>query len=694
MSYLQILKLVLFLTILLTACTIPSTPTHQAPIPDAKIAKIGQLKYLQHELVIGYRDKAALKNTVKRLNASILSTIPQLHLALVKINGDSFKQATRVSHWPGVVYSKPNTLMAKLPRAQKIPHFHPLKAKADQVFDQHPQFALDPRHLNAKMAWNLGLTGKDVNVAIIDDPADVTHPDLTDNWIGKAYDPLKDKVYTSAQQWKKYASHINNNHGTFVASSVSAAQNGQGIVGIAPDSKFMPVTIFMKGDSYSSFVIAKAIVWSTDNGAQVINNSWTSDLGFDVIRQALNYALSKKVTVVAAGGNYYRDEHIFPASNSGIIASAALDASNRKTTFSSMGRYISTAAPGQDVLLANPTWMPQNSGDYELISGTSFSSPYTAGVAAMILQKCPAATPYQVRRVMEITADSSIGSNPQGFDRETGWGRLDAGAIAQYLTNCSKLPQKGATLKVNVQYLNGEQKNPGLLADVLLKSKGFTEDNLTDSSAQHLATTNNEGQAIFAEIAPGEYDIYVGGADLKIIDGQEKDRGTFIGTVTTTSGSTLQQPDQIDIHINAKLPNLNPTDPYEPNDKPEDATPIRYGETTKISYIFGQPQDADYFKFEAKKDQKIKALTFAAGQFGGQLDTYLFLKDYKGKVLAKNDDRGDPRIDQDSEIIMTIPKDGQYYLHVSSCAISCIPEHPENDNSPFNKYKLKLELLQ
>lgn len=679
--------------ILLTACSIPSTPANQVPTSQAKAAKMGQIRYLRNELVIGYHDEAALNNTVKRLNASVISTIPQLNLALIKVHGDSFKQANRITHWPGIVYSEPNTLMAQPPRPQKAHHFHPLKARADQIFDQHPQFALDPRHLNAKVAWNLGLTGKGVTVAIIDDPADVTHPDLANNWIGKAYDPLEDKVYTSAQQWKKYASHINNNHGTFVASSVSAAQNGQGIVGIAPDSKFMPVTIFMKGDSYSSFLIAKAIIWSTDNGAQVINNSWTSQFGFDVIRQALNYALSKKVTVVAAGGNYYRDEHIFPASGSGIIASAALDASNRKVTFSSMGRYISTAAPGQDVLLANPTWMPQNSGDYELISGTSFSSPYTAGVAAMILQKCPAATPYQVRRVMELTADSSIGSNPQGFDRETGWGRLDAGKIAKYLTNCSKLPQKGSTLKVNVQYLHGEQKNPGLLADVLLKSKGFTEDNSTDSSAQYLATTDNEGQAIFAEIAPGEYNIYVGGADLKIIDGQEKDRGTFIGTVTTTSGSTAQKPDQIDIKVNAKLPNLNPIDPYEPNDQRENATPIQYGETTEVSYIFGQPQDADYFQFKAKKGQKIKVLTLAAGQFGGQLDTYLFLKDSKGTVLAKNDDRGHPRIDQDSEIIMTIPKDGQYYLHVSSCAISCTPEHPEDDNSPFNKYKLKLELL-
>ncbi|MCH1927786.1 S8 family serine peptidase, partial [Shewanella sp. C31] len=91
-------------------------------------------------------------------------------------------------------------------------------------------------------------------------------------------------------------------------------------------------------------------------------------------KEAFDYALANGVVVVASAGNSYKDEVRTPAGYPGIIASAAADGNRNKTSFSTYGRHISSAAPGLDVLLANPTWL---GGGYGLISGTSFSGPYT-----------------------------------------------------------------------------------------------------------------------------------------------------------------------------------------------------------------------------------------------------------------------------------------------------------------------------
>ncbi|MFC6663580.1 S8 family serine peptidase [Deinococcus multiflagellatus] len=511
------------------------------------------------------------------------------------------------------------------------------------MFDVLPQYALDPRHLNAKAAWDKGLTGKGVLVAVIDDPGDVTHPDLAPNWAGKAFDPRQNKVYTDGQAWKDYFKKPENSHGTFVASSIVAAKNGKGIVGLAYEAKWMPVVMFNPG-GYSSFEIALGAVWATNNGARAINNSWGGGLSFGPVKDAFDYAMANGTTVVASMGNSYHDEFQYPAALPGLIASGALDASNRKVTFSTSGRHISTAAPGQDTMLVNPTWQDTNpEGGYALISGTSFSSPYTTAVAALILQKCPAATPYQVRRVMEMNADGSIGTNPNGFDRETGWGRLDAGKIAQNLTDCAALPAKGANVLIDVDYIsNSNGVQTGILGDVILRGQGMRAGASDDPTPLYLSPTDNNGQARFSEIAPGTYDIYVAGPDLSTTGGKTEDRGTFIGTLTATSGSTYYRPDEKRVIVPAGVVNLNPTDPYEPNDDMASAKTIAYGQTTQTAYIYGKPRDFDYFKFTGASGDQIKAEMLAAAQLGGQLDSFLSLVDSTGKVLATNDDRGTP----------------------------------------------------
>lgn len=683
------------LTGLLAACSQQGAPQAGVPSPAAPtpaasttVAHSGTMDYVQNELVVGYADEASLQKAAQAVGGTVVARIPEIKSALIRVPGDALKLTASTRQLAGVRYATPNVLAKMDPgttvsAAGTASGIGAQANSADQIFDELPQYALDPRHLNAKVAWDAGLTGKGVVVAVIDDPGDVSHPDLNPNWAGKAFDPLQNKVYTDAKEWVNYFKKDANSHGTYVASSIVAARDGKGIVGVAPEAKWLPVVMFNPG-SYGSFYIALGAVWATNNGARVINNSWGGGVSFGAVKDAFDYAMANGTTVVASMGNTYHDEFQYPAALPGLIASGALDASNRKVTFSTSGRHISSSAPGQDTMLARPTWQ---GGGHALISGTSFSSPYTTGVAALVLQKCPAATPYQVRRVLELNANSAIGSNPSGFDRDTGWGGLNAGKIAQTLTDCAQLPAKGANVAINVAYTDSSGTHPGILADVILRGQGMRAGATDDPTPLYLTPTDADGLARFSEIAPGTYDLYVAGADLSVTGGLADSRGTFVGTITATSGSTYFTPDRKQVNLTSVAPDLNPTDPYEPNDTPDQAALIAYGQTTQTAYIYGKPQDYDVFKFTGAAGDQIKAEMLAAAQLGGQLDSYLYLLGPDGKtVLAENDDRGTPRLDSDSEVNFTLPAAGTYYLKATSYTIS----EGQNDSSPFNKYRLKL----
>ena len=654
---------------LLAACNQNAVRPPQNTGPT--LASGDNVTYVQNEVVVAYQDEAALREAIRKLGAKEIARIPELRAALLRVPGDALKASKALKGLPGLRYAEPHLAMVLAPKDDPVEQrwasqdgLVPLGNPSDQIFDELPQYALDPRHLNAKPAWDRGFFGEGVTVAIIDDPADVTHPDLATNWAGLAYDPVTNTTYTRAEDWIAFIQGLNalsnTYHGTFVASTVSAAKDGQGIVGLAPRTKFLPVAIFQP--SYvGDFYTARGIVWAVNNGAQVLNNSW-GGLGYgNLVKEAFDYALANGVVVVASAGNSSKDEVRTPAGYPGIIASVAADGNRNKTDFSTYGRHVSSAAPGLDVLLANPTWL---GGGYGLISGTSFSGPYTAAAAALVKGACPGATPYQVRRALETTTWE------QTFHRTKGWGHLNVGNLANLLAQgCSALPQKGSVVRVKVEYQNERGLFPGLLADVILRGQGLRPGDPTDPTPIYWARTDQNGEAWFYEIAPGTYEIYVAGADLALTGGLPEERGTFVGTLVATSGSTAASPDFKLVRLLASEVNLNPTDPYEPNDSMAQATPISYGQTSQLAYIFGQPQDYDFFQFTGTAGDQIRARVYARSSIGGTLDSYLYLLDSTGNVLSENDDLVLGQI-TDSEITYTLPADGVYYLVVTSYTIA------------------------
>jgi subtilisin family serine protease len=158
-------------------------------------------------------------------------------------------------------------------------------------------------------------------------------------------------------------------HGTLCAGVIAV---------IAPDSMIMPLRAFDQGGHGDVFMIAKAIRYAAQHGAQVINMSFGTSSPSQTLRSAVDYARSFNVLLVASAGNDNTSQPQYPAAFNGVMTAAATDLRDVKGSFSNYGSYVFVDAPGVNVISAYP------GGFYGIVSGTSFSAPAVSGTAALV----------------------------------------------------------------------------------------------------------------------------------------------------------------------------------------------------------------------------------------------------------------------------------------------------------------------
>jgi subtilisin family serine protease len=186
-------------------------------------------------------------------------------------------------------------------------------------------------------------------------------------------------------------------HGTFVAGVAVRA---------APAAKIMPVAVLNPDGRGSTAQVAAGIRYAVDNGATVINMSLHTSTDTRVLREAVEYALSKNVVVVAAYGNEGLNQpKVFPADYPGVISAIATDRNDQRASFSNYGRPGVVAAPGVNIISAYPT------ARYAIGSGTSYSAPWVAGEAAMVRQGNPTLKPAEVLKLIQRTSDDVSAKN-------------------------------------------------------------------------------------------------------------------------------------------------------------------------------------------------------------------------------------------------------------------------------------------
>lgn len=250
--------------------------------------------------------------------------------------------------------------------------------------------------IKAPAAWNKTRGSGTIDIAILDTGIDGSHPDL----LGKISISVN---CTESPSCPAALAVDPDGHGTHVAGIATAlSNNGAGVTGIVWDGRLMNVKVLDDdGSGYYSWII-NGIIFAADNGAEVINLSLGGNSSSRSLRDAVDYAWKKGVVVVAAAGNGYGGRS-YPAYYPNTIAVAATDANDNKANFSNYGSWVDVAAPGVSIVSTYK-------GDYQTLSGTSMSTPFVTGLAALVLADHPSWTNSQVRNKIEGTADKISGT--------------------------------------------------------------------------------------------------------------------------------------------------------------------------------------------------------------------------------------------------------------------------------------------
>ena len=280
-------------------------------------------------------------------------------------------------------------------------------------------------------AWDIITGDPSIKVVIIDTGVQQDHPDI--NQISG---------FDSTEEGPGDGGPVNacDNHGTPVAGCVTATINNDlGTVGVAPgcvstSARTFIATMDCSGswNSQPSWTV-DSLAWAESIGARVTNNS--SFYGFTSSAITNKYAETRRAGMVhfSVASNDSIPVVTYPGNLPSVNAVAALDPDGTLTDFSNWGDGLAFSAPGIDVLTTDRTgfdgWV---SGDFVFAAGTSFASPYSAGIAALILSLNPALNACEVEHIME---QSSVDLGDPGYDTTYGWGFVNAREALLYVQN-------------------------------------------------------------------------------------------------------------------------------------------------------------------------------------------------------------------------------------------------------------------
>jgi Subtilisin-like serine proteases len=265
-------------------------------------------------------------------------------------------------------------------------------------------------HLNkiqAPNAWNITTGSASITIGMADSGVDPTHEDLASKLV-PGWSFLTGTSNTADVQ----------GHGTETAGSAAAAtNNGKGVAAAGWSNTVMPLQV-VDSTGYASYSnMASAITYAADHGVRIVNLSLAGSSASSTLESAVSYAWNKGTVVFASAGNYSTSTPYYPAACTNAVAVSATTASDTLSSYSNYGNWIVLSAPGDSILT------PMNGGGYGYMSGTSFSSPIVASVAALVLSVRPSLSASALVSLLEQNTDD-LGA--PGFDPSFGWGRVNA----------------------------------------------------------------------------------------------------------------------------------------------------------------------------------------------------------------------------------------------------------------------------
>jgi len=271
--------------------------------------------------------------------------------------------------------------------------------------------------IGAGAAWDSS-QGSGVTIAILDSGVDATHADLAGRVING---------------WNFYDNTANTadvmGHGTKVAGAAAAAtNNGMGVAAVAGQASILPIRVTdTAGYAYWS-TLAQGITYAADRGARVANASFAAS-GSAAVQSAAQYMKNKGGLVFISAGN--DGAQLATAPTAALITVAATDSNDARTSWSNYGDVVRLAAPGASI------YTTVKGGSYAAASGTSFSAPIAAGVAALVMAAKPSLSSSAVETLLTSTA---VDLGTAGRDPYFGHGRVDAAAALRAALASGALP--------------------------------------------------------------------------------------------------------------------------------------------------------------------------------------------------------------------------------------------------------------
>ncbi len=401
-----------------TVNDLPPSPARPLPALFASGA------YAQNQLVVRFKPSTGtdrIDECFQGDDIQVLSEIEELNSFVLAVPPEKTADLFyRVLDCRGALYVEPNFL---LQAADTLPN--------DPAFGL--QYGL--QNIRAPQGWDLTTGSAAVTIAIVDTGVDYGHPDLAGKLVA-GYDFVNND--NNPQD--------DNGHGTHVAGIAAAlSNNGTGVAGVSWGARIMPVKVLNAGAGGTYADTAAGVVWAVDHGAQVINLSLGGTGPSAVLEDAIRYAHGKGALVVAAAGNAGANFVLYPARYPNVIAVARTDSADHWSG-SNYGPEVDLSAPGSAIYSTVI-------GGYDTRSGSSMSTGFVSGLAAILMGVPGNASPDVIESQMETAA---LDIEFPGWDDYTGAGLIQVDAAIQLAVQ-SVLPTASPT---NPSGSAGSTSNP------------------------------------------------------------------------------------------------------------------------------------------------------------------------------------------------------------------------------------------
>lgn len=458
-----------------------------------EVAGLDTSSNINDQIIVIYKDQAnvgSLSLTTQEIKGGETLSA-QVDIIQVADSADTDALVTKLSENPNVLVAEKNSTI----QTSALPN--------DPSLSTAWQF----ERVGADETWNKVNNTQTVVVAVIDTGLNTQHPDIKNNVV-TGYDFVEGTTNMIDLS----------GHGTLVSGCVAAvANNGIGIAGIvgAANIKIAPYRVGGLSDGDKNldvgYICAALYEAAGRSDVKVINMSFGGYMVSAALRTAVENAASAGKVIVAAAGNEgadanYSGELAIPASYNNVISVGATDNTNKIAYFSQHNSLVDLCAPGYKI------YSTSHDGAYEVTSGTSFSSPITAGACAVLMAADPTMTNTQVEALLKETA---LDFGATGRDDYYGYGMIQLDAALAKVTPSTPL----SIDSFSVDKLTGQ--TVGTLLNLSASASGGEGDyqyrfyyDLNGSTA----TIQDYSSAGTANFTPTEAGIYT--LSVQVLDGK------------------------------------------------------------------------------------------------------------------------------------------------------------------------------